>query len=85
MFCGIYTALPIVLNRALIGFEDVIGTASGLLSFVYYLIISGLTTLMSVMHDGTVMALPRYVLLVTAVMALSSLLGQWHHKLAATK
>lgn len=85
MFCGIYTALPIVLNRALIGFEDVIGTASGLLSFVYYLIISGLTTLMSVMHDGTVMALPRYVLLVTAVMALSSLLGQWQHKLATTK
>ena len=69
MFCGVYTALPLVLNRALIGFEDVVGTASGLLSFVYYPVISALTTLMSAMHDVTVLALPRYVLVVTVTMA----------------
>jgi Bcr/CflA subfamily drug resistance transporter len=72
-FCGLYTALPLVLNRALIGFEDVIGTASGLLSFCYYLVISALTLLMSRMHDGTVNALPRYVLLVVVGMVLASL------------
>lgn len=31
-FTGINLALPMVLNRVLIGFEDVMGTASGLLS-----------------------------------------------------
>lgn len=71
MFLGIYTALPLVLNRALIGFEPVIGTASGLLSFVYYLLISALTLLMSAMHDGTVLALPRYTLLVGVAMVLA--------------
>jgi hypothetical protein len=60
-----------VLNRALIGFEPVIGTASGLLSFVYYLLISALTLLMSAMHDGTVLALPRYTLLVGVAMVLA--------------
>ncbi|WP_125570721.1 multidrug effflux MFS transporter [Lacticaseibacillus songhuajiangensis] len=76
VFAGINTALPIVLNRALIGFADVIGTASGLLSFVYYLLISALTYLMSVLHNGSVLALPRYVLGVTAVMLL---LACWLH------
>jgi Bcr/CflA subfamily drug resistance transporter len=76
VFAGINTALPIVLNRALIGFADVIGTASGLLSFVYYLLISALTYLMSVLHNGSVLVLPRYVLGVTAVMLL---LACWLH------
>lgn len=71
MFLGLYTALPLVLNRALIGFEAVIGTASGLLSFVYYMLISALTLLMSAMHDGTVLALPRYTLLVGVAMVLA--------------
>ena len=71
MFLGLYTALPLVLNRALIGFEPVIGTASGLLSFVYYLVISALTLLMSAMHDGTVFALPHYTLLVGVAMVLA--------------
>lgn len=76
LFAGINTALPIVLNRALIGFADVIGTASGLLSFVYYLLISALTYLMSVLHNGSVLALPRYVLGVTVVMLLAA---TWLH------
>ncbi|WP_125710384.1 multidrug effflux MFS transporter [Lacticaseibacillus porcinae] len=71
MFGGIYTALPLVLNRALIGFEAVIGTASGLLSFGYYLLISALTLLMSAMHDGSVLALPKYVLLVGVLMLIA--------------
>lgn len=74
-FCGINITLPVALNRALIGFEDVIGTASGLLSFVYYLIISAFTFLMSVMHDGTVMALPKYTILIVLIMLLSRLIG----------
>ncbi|MCY9806590.1 multidrug effflux MFS transporter [Lentilactobacillus senioris] len=73
-FMGVNVTLPIALNQALIGFEDVIGTASGLLSFVYYLIISALTFLMSVMHDGTVWALPKYMVLVIVMMVFGRLI-----------
>ncbi|MCH4171109.1 MAG: multidrug effflux MFS transporter [Lactobacillus sp.] len=75
-FCGINITLPIALNQALVGFEDVIGTASGLLSFAYYLIISGFTFLMSAMHDGTVLALPKFVTLLVAIMLLGRLVGK---------
>lgn len=71
-FTGINLALPMVLNRVLIGFEDVMGTASGLLSLGYYLGISGLTLLMSAMHNGTVWVLPQYMTLVVAVMLIGS-------------
>ena len=78
VFVGINLALPIVLNRVLIGFEDVIGTASGLLSFVYYLGISALTYLMSVVHDGSVYALPSYVFgLTTAMLLVTAGLHGW--------
>lgn len=71
-FTGINLALPMVLNRVLIGFEDVMGTASGLLSLGYYLGISALTLLMSTMHNGTVWVLPQYMTLVVAVMLIGS-------------
>lgn len=71
-FTGINLALPMVLNRVLIGFEDVMGTASGLLSLGYYLGISALTLLMSAMHNGTVWTLPQYMTLVVAVMLIGS-------------
>lgn len=71
-FTGINLALPMVLNRVLIGFEDVMGTASGLLSLGYYLGISALTLLMSAMHDGTVWVLPQYMTLVVVVMLIGS-------------
>ncbi|KRK40512.1 multidrug effflux MFS transporter [Loigolactobacillus bifermentans] len=74
-FCGLNLALPVVLQRALLGFEAVIGTASGLFSGGYYVAISGLTLLMSLWHDGTVTALPRYTLLVIGAMLLSDYLG----------
>lgn len=71
-FTGINLALPMVLNRVLIGFENVMGTASGLLSLGYYLGISALTLLMSAMHNGTVWVLPQYMTLVVAVMLIVS-------------
>lgn len=72
-FVGINIALPIALSRALIGFEDVIGTASGLLSFIYYLVISSFTFLMSFMHDGTVFALPRYLVIIISLMLIGKI------------
>lgn len=70
-FTGLNILLPIVLSNALLGFEDVIGTASGLFSFGYYLLISLLTFLMSLMHNGSIYILPIYILMVLGGMIFS--------------
>ncbi|QIL50786.1 multidrug effflux MFS transporter [Weissella coleopterorum] len=72
-FTGLNILLPIVLSNALLGFEDVIGTASGLFSFWYYLLISLLTFLMSLMHNGSIYILPIYILMVLSGMVFSFL------------
>ncbi|WP_243133493.1 hypothetical protein [Weissella koreensis] len=71
IFIGLNILLPIVLSHALLGFEDVIGTASGLFSFGYYILISLLTFLMSLMHNGSIFVLPVYILIVVGGMVLS--------------
>ena len=67
-FLGLNITLPNALNRALIGYEQVMGSASGWFSLGYYLLVSGLTYLMSWMHNGTIMILPWYFLDVSVVM-----------------
>ena len=71
IFIGLNILLPIVLSHALLGFEDVIGTASGLFSFGYYILISLLSFLMSLMHNGSIFVLPVYILIVVGGMVLS--------------
>lgn len=71
VFWGLNTTLPVVLNLALVGYEDVIGTASGLFSFGYYLAISALTYGMSLLHTGSITRLPLYMIMIVGVMALS--------------
>ncbi|MCG4282276.1 multidrug effflux MFS transporter [Lacticaseibacillus saniviri] len=68
VFLGLNITLPMALNLALIGYEDVMGSASGMFSFGYYLLISALTYLMSRMHDGTITRLPLYMVGVIAAM-----------------
>ncbi|MGR3741187.1 MFS transporter [Companilactobacillus sp. DQM5] len=68
MFLGLNIALPNVLNIALIGYEDDIGTASGIFSFGYYIVVSLFTYLMSVFHDGTILSLPIYVFVIIVIM-----------------
>lgn len=70
VFWGLNTTLPVVLNLALVGYEAVIGTASGLFSFGYYLAISALTYGMSLLHTGAISRLPLYIVTIVAVMAL---------------
>lgn len=77
IFIGVNITLPIALNRALIGFEDVMGMASGLLSFVYYLLISALTFLMSIMHNGSVFSLPQYLIIIILMIISGQLAVQW--------
>jgi len=70
IFLGLNTTLPITLNLALKGYEDVIGSASGLFSFGYYLIVSLLTYLVSFIHNGTIWSLPIFILVVSVIMLL---------------
>jgi Bcr/CflA subfamily drug resistance transporter len=70
-FLGLNVTLPNALNRALIGYEDVMGSASGWFSLGYYLLVSGFTYGMSWLHNGTVQTLPWYMLALCAGMLLS--------------
>lgn len=73
IFLGLNTTLPIALNLALKSYEDVIGSAGGLFSFGYYLIVSGLTYLVSLIHNGTILSLPLFVLSISLIMLLAYL------------
>lgn len=70
VFLGLYTVLPLSLNLALVGYEKIIGVASGIFSFAYYLVISFLTYLISVFHTGWVGILPIYIFIVVGIMSL---------------
>ncbi|WP_125590403.1 multidrug effflux MFS transporter [Companilactobacillus jidongensis] len=74
VFVGLNTTLPIALNLALKGYEDVIGSASGIFSFGYYLVVSLLTYITSVMHDGTTKSLPLFMLITSLIMLISFLI-----------
>lgn len=74
IFLGLNTTLPVTLNLALKGYEDVIGGASGIFSFGYYLIVSLLTYLVSFIHNGTIWALPSFILTVSLIMLVVYLL-----------
>ena len=68
IFLGLNTTLPITLNLALKGYEDIIGSASGIFSLGYYLIVSLLTYLVSFIHNGTIYALPSFILITSLIM-----------------
>jgi len=70
IFLGLNTTLPIALNLALKGYEDVIGSASGLFSFGYYLVVSLLTYLVSFIHNGTIWSLPIFIFVISLIMLL---------------
>lgn len=78
LFYGVYVTLPMALNLALVGYEEVIGVASGIFSFIYYLVISFFTYLMSVLHTGWIGVLPLYFLGITGLMTVSYFLRFRH-------
>lgn len=65
---GTGTALPNCLSLALVDFQDVIGSAGGLFSLGYYLLVSVVTFGMSFVHNGTLWAMPCYFLLIGLIM-----------------
>lgn len=68
LLTGIGMALPNCLSLALVKFSEVAGTAGAFLSLVYYLIVSGCTFLISLLHTGSIIVFPLFsgVLLIGA-------------------
>lgn len=52
--------IPNCLSLALVDFQDVIGTAGAIFSLGYYLLVSLITFMMSVLHNGSLAVLPLY-------------------------
>lgn len=82
-FLGLNVTLPNALNRALVGYEDVMGSASGWFSLGYYFLISAFTYGMSWLHNGAVETLPWYMFSLCGGMLLS-FVGLVVHQARAT-
>ncbi len=62
--------VPNCLSQALQNYGNFAGTAASLFGFYYYLLISAMTSLMSYLHNGSLYALPFYMLILGAGMML---------------
>ncbi|TCZ80861.1 Bcr/CflA family efflux MFS transporter [Paenibacillus albiflavus] len=71
MLMGAGIALPNCLSLALVSFQDVVGTAGAIFSLGYYLLVSIVTWGMSALHNGSLITMPIYFLVISSVMWLS--------------
>ncbi|MGV0167116.1 multidrug effflux MFS transporter [Furfurilactobacillus sp. WILCCON 0119] len=83
-FLGFNVTLPNALNRALVGYEAVMGRASGWFSLGYYCLVSALTYGMSVLHGHSIQTLPKYFLGTAIVMLTVFGLVDQRHRHKAT-
>ncbi|WP_316411189.1 multidrug effflux MFS transporter [Mesoterricola sediminis] len=67
---GITMVIPNCLSQALEPYGRFAGTAASLFGFGYYLVIAAFTGMMGHMHDGTLLQLPLFIFLVSALMLL---------------
>ncbi|WP_338752694.1 multidrug effflux MFS transporter [Bacillus sp. FJAT-52991] len=65
---GAGVALPNCLSLALVDFHDVVGTAGAIFSLGYYLLVSLITLGMSLLHNGSLLAMPLYFLAISMIM-----------------
>jgi len=72
MLLGSGIALPNCLSLALVDFQDVIGTAGAIFSLGYYLLVSVITSGMSLLHNGSLLTMPLYFLVLTITMWFSA-------------
>lgn len=68
MLLGVGIALPNCLSLALVSFQDVIGTAGAIFSLGYYLLVSLITSGMSLLHNGSLLTMPLYFVILTMIM-----------------
>ncbi|QIL46782.1 multidrug effflux MFS transporter [Vagococcus coleopterorum] len=67
MLIGTGIALPNCLSLALVDFKDVVGTAGAIFSLGYYLLVSLMTFLMSLLHTGSLLSMPLYFIAVLLI------------------
>lgn len=63
---------PVMLSHALQDYHELLGTAGALLGFIYYLYVALLTWLMGYLHDGSLVRMPQYFLVLAISVALAS-------------
>ena len=79
---GIRLVIPNVLGHALENYKEYAGTAASLFGFYYYVLIALFTGLMAVLHNGTVMRLPLFFVLVGSCLVLAYWYGGFSKKQA---
>ena len=68
---GVTLIIPNVLGQALENYKESAGTAASLFGFFYYTLISLFTSLMGVLHNGTVHRLPLFFICMSIVLIIS--------------
>ncbi|MCM3272818.1 multidrug effflux MFS transporter [Paenibacillus elgii] len=72
LLLGIGMAIPNCLSLALVNYGDVLGTAGAIFGLGYYVVISLITSGMSYLHNGSLVTMPMYFLVLAISMALVS-------------
>ncbi|MCP1310755.1 multidrug effflux MFS transporter [Paenibacillus tyrfis] len=72
LLLGIGMAIPNCLSLALVNYGDVLGTAGAIFGLGYYVVISLITSGMSYLHNGSLLIMPIYFLVLAVSMALVS-------------
>ncbi|WP_042474983.1 multidrug effflux MFS transporter [Bacillus ndiopicus] len=71
LLMGVGVALPNCLSLALVDFGDVIGTAGAIFGLGYYMLVSLLTFIMSQLHNGSIVVMPLYFIVLLLVLLLA--------------
>lgn len=72
LLLGIGMAIPNCLSLALVQYSDVLGTAGAIFGLGYYLIVSLITSGMSYLHNGSLIMMPVYFLVLAVIMVIVS-------------
>lgn len=72
IFFGIGLIIPNSLSQALKPYPTAAGTAGSIFGGCYYCLIAGYTWLMSILHDGTALPLPLYIIMLGLVIVCGS-------------
>ncbi|MCC8371679.1 MAG: multidrug effflux MFS transporter [Rickettsia endosymbiont of Pseudomimeciton antennatum] len=67
---GAMMIIPNCLGQALENYSKFAGTAASLSGFMYYIVIVGITALMGHMHDGSLIRLPLFIMIISISMML---------------
>lgn len=72
LLLGIGIVIPNCLSLALVHYSDVLGTAGAIFGLGYYVVVSLITSGMSYLHNGSLVTMPIYFLILAILMVLVS-------------